>query len=139
MSSENKTGRLTKPRNSAFTNGNYIQTDFLWYWQCTRVPTSRFQTDFYLKNGSISIYVSVSQLFIIEIGVKLVKKRYMNIELVTKRLFHSFHLFVDINRLYFDNIEIAPIFLKTHINKIRNQIEIFSYIWRFSNFISNRF
>ncbi len=112
---------------------------FLWYWQCTRVPTSRFQTDFYLKNSSISIYISVSQLFIIEIGVKPVKKQYMNIELVTKWLFHSFHLFVDIKRLYFDNIEIAPIFLKTCINKIRNRIKIFGYIARFSNFISNRF
>jgi hypothetical protein len=63
----------------------------------------------------------------------------MNIESVTKRLFHSFHLFVDINRLYFDNIEIAPIFLKTRINKIQNRIEIFGYILRFSNFILNRF
>jgi hypothetical protein len=67
------------------------------------------------------------------------EKAIYEIESVTKRLSHSFHLFVDIKQLYFDNIEIAPIFLKTCINKIRNRIEIFGYISRFSNFISNRF
>ncbi len=62
----------------------------------------------------------------------------MNIKSVTKPLFHCFRLFVDIKRLYFDNIKIVPIFLKTWINLYQNWIEIFGYISRSSNFISNR-
>ncbi len=62
----------------------------------------------------------------------------MNIKLVIKRLFHCFRLFVDIKRLYFDNIEIVPIFLKTQKKLYRNQIEIFGIILRSTNFISNR-
>jgi hypothetical protein len=62
----------------------------------------------------------------------------MNIKSVTKRLFHCFCIFVDIKWLYFDNIKIVPIFLKTWINLYRNRIEIFGYISRSSNFISNR-
>ncbi len=58
----------------------------------------------------------------------------MNIKSATKQLFHSFHLFVNIKRLYFDNIEIAPIFcenmhklnLKSNQN-LRLYFEIFKF------------